>query len=332
MTIYLNDQSYQVEKSHSAKDFFQSHLSSRFELHDLRLLCDGERICFTDDDAISSIIDGDSHVHSFYPTVGGNVDGDDEDAGNAPITLKVRDQTQEEMMFKVKKGTKMSKIFSAYAQRKGVDMKQLRFTYDGNRVTADDTPKMLEMEDGDQIDSYIEQLGGGDIEVDDAPITLKVKDQSGEEMMFKVKKGTKMSKIFGAYAQRKGVDMANLRFTLDGARVQGEDTPKMLEMEDGDQLESLMEQQGGGDSEDAAETPITLKVRDQSGDEMMFKVKKGTKMSKIFTAYAQRKGLDSGNLRFQYDGERINDDDTPKMLEMEDGDQIDTTIEQVGGQ
>ena len=64
------------------------------------------------------------------------------------------------MMFKVKKGTKMAKIFSAYAQRKGVELANLRFTCDGTRINNDDTPKMLELEDGDQIDSLIEQVGG----------------------------------------------------------------------------------------------------------------------------------------------------------------------------
>ena len=79
----------------------------------------------------------------------------------------------------------------------------------------------------------------------DAPITLKVRDQAGDEMMFKVKKGTKMSKIFAAYAQRKGVDTATVRFSIDGNRIQNEDTPKMLELEDGDQIDSVIEQVGG---------------------------------------------------------------------------------------
>jgi hypothetical protein len=34
-----------------------------------------------------------------------------------------------------------------------------------------------------------------------------------------------------------------------------------------------------------------LRSRSQGGEEMFFKVKRGTKMSKIFDAYASRKGL-----------------------------------------
>ncbi len=45
---------------------------------------------------------------------------------------------------------------------------------------------------------------------------------------FKVKKSTKMSKIFDAYANRKGVAANALRFLLDGDRIQGEMTPKQV--------------------------------------------------------------------------------------------------------
>lgn len=54
----------------------------------------------------------------------------------------------------------MSKIFEAYAQRRGIESKSLRFMLDGERVTADMTPKMLELEDNDQIDVMLETVGG----------------------------------------------------------------------------------------------------------------------------------------------------------------------------
>lgn len=54
-------------------------------------------------------------------------------------------------------------------------------------------------------------------------------------------------------------------------------------------------------------------------------------MSKVFTTYAHRKGVDVSALRFLLDGERIKDDQTPKTLELEDNDQIDCMLEQVGG-
>lgn len=54
----------------------------------------------------------------------------------------------------------MSKIFNAYASRKGVDPNSLRFLLDGDNVDPNATPKMLELEDQDQIDAVLEQVGG----------------------------------------------------------------------------------------------------------------------------------------------------------------------------
>ena len=48
-------------------------------------------------------------------------------------------------------------------------------------------------------------------------------------------------------------------------------------------------------------------------------------------AYAQRKGIQATSLRFMLDGELIKEDQTPKMLELEDNDQIDCFLAQTGG-
>lgn len=64
------------------------------------------------------------------------------------------------MFFKVKKETKMQKIMDAYAQRKGIGSQSLRFMIDGQRVQPDTTPKMLELEENDQVDVMLETLGG----------------------------------------------------------------------------------------------------------------------------------------------------------------------------
>jgi small ubiquitin-related modifier len=37
----------------------------------------------------------------------------------------------------------------------------------------------------------------------------------------------------------------------------------------------------------------------------------------VMAAYCQKKGLDQGSIRFLYEGQRINDDDTPQGLDME---------------
>ncbi|KAL7580531.1 hypothetical protein ACA910_003659 [Epithemia clementina (nom. ined.)] len=83
---------------------------------------------------------------------------------------------------------------------------------------------------------------------------------------------------------------------------------------------------GGGDGE-----TITVRVRDQTGEETFFKIKRTTKMQKVFDTFATRKGVQATSLRFMLDGERIDPTQTPKTLELDDQDQIDCMLEQSGG-
>ncbi|KAI9511809.1 ubiquitin-related domain-containing protein [Russula earlei] len=76
---------------------------------------------------------------------------------------------------------------------------------------------------------------------------------------------------------------------------------------------------------------INVKVVSSSGEEVYFKIKRSTRLSKLQGAYANKVGKDVNSIRFLYDGSRINDDDTPASLEMEDNDTIDVMVEQVGG-
>lgn len=83
-----------------------------------------------------------------------------------------------------------------------------------------------------------------------------------------------------------------------------------------------------------------LQVLTSSGEEVYFKIKRNTKLSKLQAAYASKVGKDVGSIRyvhevhlgppfmsfspsvggfrFLYEGARINDDDTPASLDMED--------------
>lgn len=83
-----------------------------------------------------------------------------------------------------------------------------------------------------------------------------------------------------------------------------------------------------GDEKDGQ---INLKVKDQDNSEVHFKVKMTTKFEKIFNAFCSRKALQPDAVRFLFDGSRINPNQTPKDLDMEDGDSIDAMMEQVGG-
>lgn len=85
-----------------------------------------------------------------------------------------------------------------------------------------------------------------DVKKEERPISLRVQDQQGGQVHFKVKFSTPMRKIFDMYAQKRGVAVDVLRFMLDGRRIRPEDTAASLDLEDNDQIDCLLEQIGGG--------------------------------------------------------------------------------------
>ena len=59
---------------------------------------------------------------------------------------------------------------------------------------------------------------------------------------------------------------------------------------------------------------LSLCVKDQTGEKTVFRLTYTTRMSKVFQAYAKRKGLAVGSLRFLLDGKALNEDMTPKSV------------------
>ncbi|XP_065200278.1 small ubiquitin-related modifier-like [Planococcus citri] len=90
-----------------------------------------------------------------------NEKGDGDSGGY--IKLKVLGNDSNEIHFRVKMSTQMYKLKRSYSEKAGVQLPGLRFLFDGRRITDEDTPKSLEMEDGDVIEVYQEQSGGAEI-------------------------------------------------------------------------------------------------------------------------------------------------------------------------
>uniref|UniRef100_A0A8C5L685 Small ubiquitin-related modifier n=1 Tax=Jaculus jaculus TaxID=51337 RepID=A0A8C5L685_JACJA len=71
---------------------------------------------------------------------------------------------------------------------------------------------------------------------------------------------------------------------------------------------------------------INSKVAGQDGSVVQFKIKRHTPLT-----YCERQGLSMRQIRFRFDGQPINESDTPAQLEMEDEDTIDVFQQQTGG-
>ncbi|GAW07577.1 ubiquitin-related domain-containing protein [Lentinula edodes] len=85
-------------------------------------------------------------------------------------------------------------------------------------------------------------------------------------------------------------------------------------------------------SQEPADVKPKLNLQIQyEGNQVTVKVKADMQFKKIFKAAAIKFNKEEGTLKFTYDGNRIQEDDSPAGLGMEDGDLIDAFLEQLGG-
>eukprot|EP00618_Florenciella_parvula_P007354 CAMPEP_0119545086 /NCGR_PEP_ID=MMETSP1344-20130328/55062_1 /TAXON_ID=236787 /ORGANISM="Florenciella parvula, Strain CCMP2471" /LENGTH=279 /DNA_ID=CAMNT_0007589599 /DNA_START=61 /DNA_END=899 /DNA_ORIENTATION=+ len=178
------------------------------------------------------------------------------------ITIRVRDQTGEETFFKVKKSTRFEKVFSTYAQRKGVNVASLRFLIDGERINPSQSPAELDMEDQDQIDCMLEQQAAAEHPADPSRVTARGAGWSGVASRRQLRVPARSiappcssaremnngregavrqfaaARTAGGCSPAAGpapgsaLNVASLRFLIDGERINPSQSPAELDMED----------------------------------------------------------------------------------------------------
>ena len=95
-------------------------------------------------------------------------------------------------------------------------------------------------------------------------------------------------------------------------------------------LRARQQQQAAGPAPASPPAP-SLNIRLHKvpeGEDVFFKVKTTTKLQKVFDAYATAR-YPGRDLLFLLDGERLNGNQTPEDVDMEDGDQIDVFEEEL---
>lgn len=87
---------------------------------------------------------------------------------------------------------------------------------------------------------------------------------------------------------------------------------------------------GGAAAAGGSSEHLNIKVTD-ADNEIFFKIRKETPLRKLMDAFCNRQGTSMNSVRFVYEGERVQPNNTPEELEMEDGDTIEVMAEQLGG-
>ncbi|KAM0746107.1 hypothetical protein T439DRAFT_330080 [Meredithblackwellia eburnea MCA 4105] len=83
--------------------------------------------------------------------------------GNQHISLKIAGSGFPDLLIKVKRTTKLSKMMNAYCERAGKSLNEVRFMFDGNKIKPTDTIADLEIEEDEDeitIDVTSEAVGG----------------------------------------------------------------------------------------------------------------------------------------------------------------------------
>merc|ERR1711907_615169 len=69
--------------------------------------------------------------------------------------------------------------------------------------------------------------------------------ESSEHISIKVKKGTALKKLMNAFCQRQSLNMSQIVFLYDGARITPENTAEELGLEEGDEIDAMISRMGG---------------------------------------------------------------------------------------
>mgnify|MGYP001210228038 FL=1 len=106
----------------------------------------------------------------------------------------------------------------------------LRFLFDGVRIDADETPKSLDLDDGDQIKIDCEVI---------PMVTTVIVDENGQQNSFKMLTKTPMTKVFDVIAEKKSGGIDSLRFLYKGRLIFADSTPETLNLKDQDRIDCL---------------------------------------------------------------------------------------------
>ncbi|KAK9171120.1 Ubiquitin-2 like Rad60 SUMO-like family protein [Cryptosporidium meleagridis] len=100
---------------------------------------------------------------------------------------------------------------------------------------------------------------------------------------------------------------------------------------DGHQIEQkpVIDQGTGGASDDSQY--VTVKVRSPDGEQVLYRIKKKTRLQKLMNSFCQRTGQNEQSIRFLFEGERLRPEMTAEDAGLQEGDLIDAMISQVGG-
>ena len=155
--------------------------------------------------------------------------------------------------------------------------------------------------------------------------------QNGDHSTYKVKIGDTLSTYLNDFAQSRDHSIDGYEFTHLGENIDVDYMPGGVGIWNRPfRILGVHSSDLAADKQAAGNNPIQIRVKDQSGEETFFKCKRWIRMGIIFKTYCERKGVCNESLRFLLDGDEVPEYLSVYALELEDQDQIDAVLEQIG--
>ncbi|PON91901.1 E3 ubiquitin-protein ligase parkin [Trema orientale] len=77
-------------------------------------------------------------------------------------------------------------------------------------------------------------------------MNIKVKGQDGNEVSFRIKRTSKFEILMKEYCNQMSLDIKSIAFIVEGRYfIKPFQTPEQLNMEDGDEIDAMLHQNGG---------------------------------------------------------------------------------------
>ncbi|KAM7271844.1 hypothetical protein ACFE04_031058 [Oxalis oulophora] len=290
----------------------------------------------------------------------GEIDKNQTRDQSAHINLVVKRQGMEDVHFNIKRNTELKKLLNAYCQHQSVPMNTFRFLFHERRILGEHTPAELEMEDGDEIDAWLEQIAGGKSNSNRNAVVNGNILRAGRVVCWSFRVGMKsrcllvLSLLLGSVPVRRnaydtsifsnpvyciGIDPPrHQRIASQVAPIESrlpisnKVNPWLLlhlHVTHGFFFASNGGEGGPNSAHDQEDkkpndqsAQIILKVIAEDGNEVFFKIKRSTQLKKLMYAYCDRQSVDTDFFAFMFDGRRLLARETPDELEMEDGEEI----------
>lgn len=134
------------------------------------------------------------------------------------------------------------------------------------------------------------------------------------------------SSLIGVYASLNNLSPEDITLKLDGIAIDPDSTPGELTLRDGDVVDAVLSVLAEAELQQVEDEDLILKVSAGDGKHHKFRVSKTTSFKVVFDAFCKKTGLKRSQVKFQFDGEELNEDGTPEDEDMESDDIIDTLI------